>query len=217
MSDKQFVAESLAELLSAIADGVREAQESLSQMPSIDAFGRPLPTYHMPYLDFQLQVDMDTTVTESGQRLLRVLPIAARDKSSTQQISSTLSGRFVAIPPGEGLPTPVLSLTNTRLTARSHELHVHLMNTAGEALVGVPVEINLMEEASIELSAAQGVSLSGLRDSHLSHAVVFTDENGMATTQLTINAQLPASATIVIRAEYGPYHTNLSVTAGNAA
>ncbi|MBC6907091.1 hypothetical protein DWB84_16740 [Saccharophagus sp. K07] len=217
MSDTQFVADSLAELLTAIANGVREAQEALSQMPALDAFGRPMPTYHLPYLDFQLQVDMENSVTESGTRLLRILPTANKQKNSTQEISSTLSGRFVAIPPGEGLPMPVLRLSNTRLSARSHTIQVQLINTAGEPLVGVPVELNLNEAASIQLSAAQGISIASLRDSTLEQALLITDEQGLASTKLQINAQLPAAATVVISAEYGQYHVNLSVTAGSAA
>lgn len=217
MSDKQFVAESLAELLVAIADGVREAQEALSQMPVLDAFGRPMPTYHLPYLDFHLRVDMETTETESGARLLRILPTGNKQKTTSQEISSSLSGRFVAIPPGEGLPVPVLRLSNTRLSARSHSIQVQLTNSAGEPMVGVPVELNLNAAASVQLSAAQGISIASLRDSSLTQALVTTDAQGLASTELHINAQLPAAATVVVSAEYGQHHVNLSVTAGSAA
>ena len=215
MSDNsQFVAESLAELLVAIANGVREAQEALSQMPQLDRFGRPMPSYHLPYLDFQLQVDMDTTETESGLRLLRVLPLANSQKSTTQQVSSTLSGRFVAVPPGEGLPVPVLQLSAQVSASRVFQLNLQLTNSAGEALVGAAVELNLNTSASLRLSAVEGVNLANLQGTRLQQVLLHTDATGRASTLLELDARLPGKATVVVTAEYGAYSANVSVQAG---
>jgi hypothetical protein len=214
MSDNsQFVAESLAELLVAIAGGVREAQEALSQMPALDRLGRPMPSYHLPYLDFQLQVDMDSSQTESGARLLRVLPLANSQKTTSQQISSTLSGRFVAVPPGEGLPVPVLQL-RAEAVSGAYQLNVQLTNSAGEALVGAAVELNLNQAASLQLSKVDGVNLSDLKSTRLLQALVRTDESGRATTRLEPDSSLPPKATLVVTAEYGQYSASVSVAAG---
>ncbi|HMW47310.1 MAG TPA: hypothetical protein PK011_05635 [Marinagarivorans sp.] len=214
MSDNsQFVAESLAELLVAIAGGVREAQEALSQMPALDRLGRPMPSYHLPYLDFQLQVDMDSTQTESGARLLRVLPLANSQKTTSQQISSTLSGRFVAVPPGEGLPVPVLQLQAQAIDG-AYQLNVQLTNSAGEALVGAAVELNLNQAASLQLSKVDGVNLSSLKNTRLQQALVRTDETGRAATRLEPDSSLPPQATLVVTAEYGQYAASISVAAG---
>ena len=163
MSDNsQFVAESLAELLVAIANGVREAQEALSQMPALDRSGRPMPSYHLPYLDFQLQVDMDsTTSSESGARLLRVLPLANSQNhqpTNQQHPLRPLCGGA----PGEGLPVPVLQLRAERVNG-VYQLNVQLNNSAGEVLVGAAVEINLNQAASLSLSAVDGVNLTSLK------------------------------------------------------
>ncbi|MFO1368499.1 MAG: hypothetical protein U1F46_05835 [Marinagarivorans sp.] len=217
MSDNsQFVAESLAELLVAIANGVREAQEALSQMPALDRLGRPMPSYHLPYLDFQLQVDMDSTTSESGARLLRVLPLANSQKTTSQQISSTLSGRFVAVPPGEGLPVPVLQLRAERVNG-VYQLNVQLNNSAGEVLVGAAVEINLNQAASLSLSAVDGVSLTSLKNTRLQQALVRTDDSGRASTRLELDNSLPAKTTVVVTAEYGQYTASISVSAGAQA
>jgi hypothetical protein len=216
MSDSsQFVAESLAELLVAIANGVREAQEALSQMPVLDTFGRPMPSYHLPFLDFQLQVDMETTENSTGNRLLRVLPLATSQKSSTSQISSTLSGRFVAIPPGEGLPIPVLRLTHSLDDELGHLLNIQLTNTAGEPLVGVPVELNLNTAASIQLSAVEGAALTNLANTRLRNVLLTTDNQGKANSVLELDANLPAKASIVVTAEYGQFSASVNVIAGN--
>jgi hypothetical protein len=215
MSDSsQFVAESLAELLVAIANGVREAQEALSQMPVLDRLGRPMPSYHLPFLDFQLQVDMDTTQTESGARLLRVLPLGNSQKTSSQQISSTLSGRFVAVPPGEGLPVPVLQLRAERIDG-AVRLAVQLSNSANEALVGATVELNINTQASQRLSAADGVTLSDFSPARLEQVVLRTDESGRASTQLQLGAGLPGKATLVITAEFGQFSASVSVSPGD--
>ena len=68
--DNRLVAESIEELLVALASGVREAQEALNEAEPIDSFGRPMPAYHIPYLDFELGVDVETTHQTGGRPLL---------------------------------------------------------------------------------------------------------------------------------------------------
>ena len=56
----RFVGNSIEELLVSLAEGVREAQIALNEGPLVGPSGRPLATYHLPYLDFTIQVDMQT-------------------------------------------------------------------------------------------------------------------------------------------------------------
>lgn len=217
MSDNtQFVAESLAELLVAIADGVREAQDALSNLPSFDAYGRPLPSYHLPYLDFHLQVDMETTQNNAGNRLLKILP-ASKQTNSRQDISSTLSGRFVAVPPGEGLPIPLLHIATHAETQRRHQINVQLTNSAGEVIAGAAVELNISLDASKKLSAVAGVNLSNLTGTQLQDAVLVTDADGRASTYITLATSLAAQAIVVITADIGQQSVQVSVTAGALA
>ncbi|AJQ97770.1 hypothetical protein [Gynuella sunshinyii] len=215
MSDSsQFVAESLEELLVAIANGVREAQEALSEAPPFDAYGRPLPTYHLPYLDFDLKVDLNTVETSGGLRALRVLPIGG-SQNTTQKISSSLTGRLVSIPAGDGLPVPVLTLNSTRTAARQHALNLSLSNSAGEILQNAQVEINFDLATSQQLSQTQGINLKNLGTSRLTQAILVTDEQGQAATELTIDSNLPAKASIVITAEFDQRISRIVVAAGN--
>ncbi|MEQ8605213.1 MAG: hypothetical protein RIB45_18015 [Marivibrio sp.] len=64
MSQSRFAAGSIEELLAAVADGVREAQDALNDLPMADAFGRPQARYHVPYVDFDITVDLTASKTE---------------------------------------------------------------------------------------------------------------------------------------------------------
>ncbi len=211
MSARGFVAGSIAEMLAAVAEGIREAQEALSDVPPLDEFGRPQPTYFLPHVDFELKVDVETRSGGGiGSPVLLIAPITSTERTTT----STVSGRFVAIPPGEGRPAPVLFLTAARLSARRHQLTVTAANTAGEFLDGAAVELNLDPDSSRALSAAADISLSGLRSSNFEAAVIETDARGEASTVLTIDSGLPARAQIVVTAEFGTARTRIVLPAG---
>ncbi len=210
MTDRSFVSGSIAELLAAVAAGVRDAQEALGSVPPLDAAGRPVPTYQLPYVDFEFRVNLETRTTTGGMPVLYATPASAE----TSSISSVVSGRLVAIPPGEGRPLPILELTAERLSARRHRLRVIAANSAGELLTGAPVELNFDLAASQRLSQAAGTSLAGLRSSGFEAAVLTTDAEGQAETVMTIDSGLPAAAIVMVTAELGLASTSLTVTAG---
>lgn len=217
MSDNnKEVAESLEELLISIADGVREAQNSLSSAPPIDVYGRPVPTYHMPYLDFEVQVDMETVTTESGGSRLRIgLSKGNRSSATTNEISSKISGRLVAIPPGEGVPIPALNLFSEKISARKHKISLSATNSAGEVLTGQAVELNINLPASQQLSELNGITLTTTRKGTNVHdAILITDENGYAETVLDVDPKLPTAASLVLTAELGTQSANLTLQAG---
>ncbi len=218
-NDSQYISESLQALLVSIADGVREAQDSLSSAPPIDAYGRPVPTYHIPYLDFEVQVEMETVTTESGGIRLRINPLGGKTNSTqTKEMSSTISGRLVAIPPGEGVPIPTLHMLSERLSARQHKIIVTATNSAGEVLVGQAVELNINMEASKQLSAVDGINLTSKRaGTNVQDAILITDESGTAETVFSIDSGLPAKASLVLTAELGTQAAHLTLPAGASA
>lgn len=215
--NSRFVAESLEALLVSIAEGVRDAQDALSEAPPLDAYGRALPTYHLPYLDFEVKVDAETVKDTAGTMFLRITPFGGNKGKASQEISSTISGRLMAVPPGEGLPTPILSMSSLRLSSRSHKIVVTAMNTAGEILSGHGIELNINMEASRELSLAQGESLTSARSgTGLTDAILVTDETGTAETTFNINSGLPAKVMFVLTAELGTGIASLTVPAGGS-
>jgi hypothetical protein len=217
-NESRFVSESLEALLVSIADGVREAQNSLSSTPAVDVFGRPMTTYHMPHLDFKLEVNMETVANTGSKGGLRLKIQKGASSESTREISSTLSGRLVAIPPNEGLPTLILTMSSERKTARTHNITISATNSAGEILMGQAIELNINKEASMRLSEAENVNLSTLRPAtKLNDVILVTDETGTAQTLLTIDSKVPAKALLVLTAELGNESVSLSVTAGAAS
>jgi hypothetical protein len=208
-NNSKFVSNSLAELLSGIADGIREAQESLSNIPSIDIYGRPMPTYHLPYVDFQLQIDLDTQETQSGIRQLKIIP--ARNISSQTSLHSNISGRFVAIPPGEGLPVPQIELQLSSESTHLFRADILLTNTAGEIITNAAVELNIDTAASKALSLANGKNITTLGATALKQAILTTDHNGQAHTLIELDNKLPNQAFIVITADYGMQSTSATL------
>ena len=216
-NQNRFVNDSLGALLVSIADGVRDAQDSLNSAPPTDTFGRPMTTYHLPYLDFEIKVDMETVSKEGGFRGLKINPLSGGriNRSTTQDVSSTISGRLVAIPPNDGLPQTLLTLASERLSARKHKVTLSAANSAGEILVGHTIELNINLEASKQLSEIEGVNLSTTRaGTALQDVLLVTDQAGIAETTFNIDSALPAKAILVLTAELGPELVSLSVTAG---
>ncbi|PSJ38822.1 hypothetical protein [Allosphingosinicella deserti] len=203
MADEtRLMGNSIEELLVAIAEGVREAQAALDQGPSVDGNGLPLATYHLPYLDFTIKVEM-TTKTDSGGRPIAML-MAAPKGSTSSAAQSSVSGRLIAVPPGEGLPLPRLSVATGGNIGGFASIAVTVTNSAGETLANQPIELNIDTEASTTLSLARGAPAfargSGTR---LDAAVLTTGADGVATTRLRIDSKQNARQVVVITATLG--------------
>lgn len=136
MSDQsQFVAGSIEDILLAMAEGLADAQDRLNLLDPFDAYGRPRPQYHVPYLDFDLKVyaqtRSETAVPETSRlennqltstdrlasqftsgfaqrqpalELMMARPAQSGSNSAVNEITSSISGRFVSIPPNDGMP-----------------------------------------------------------------------------------------------------------------
>lgn len=215
MSDQdRFVSQSIEEMLVALAAGVREAQEALSESRPFDAFGRALPTYHIPYLDFEVAARMETQQQSDGRPIMRVLlgKAATRTTSGSNELSSKVSGRFVAIPPGEGLPLPQLGIQVTRQGTQPLRIAIRLGNSAGEQLAGRQVELNIDAQASRRLTSVNGGALDTPRTgTQLTDAVLLTDEEGKAETTMRLDAGEDQRTIFVVSARAGTAIANASV------
>ncbi len=197
--DGKFIADTLESVLVGMAESLREAQEELSEAAPLDAYGRPVPQYRIPHLDFEIGFKLVTDSKSGGG--MRVIFAPTTDK--TRDVNSTISGRFVAVPPGEGLPLPVLTLDITG-TGNTRDIAVTAATSAGELLAGAQVELNVDRGASTALSAAAGVATPRLDGQvGFGRAVVDTGETGTATTTLTFGASLQRAAVVVVTAELG--------------
>ena len=216
--DSRFVAESIEEMLVALANGVREAQEALSDAQPVDVFGRPMPTYHIPYLDFEIAVEIETQRQDNGKPVLRVVGKPAATGTSSSETRSTISGRLVAVPPGEGLPMAALRLAAEPAGSRRRRILVQLSNSAGELLAGQRVELNIDPTASQQLTSAADPTASAPRSgTRLAQAVLITDARGEAETEISLDPAEHARAVIVLAAQAGTTTARLSVTAGETA
>jgi hypothetical protein len=205
--EAQFVADSIEAMLVGIAEGVRDAQEALNAIPAIDAFGRPLPTYHLPFLDFTIAVSVTTEVTE-GRSFVRLKTPTTANRST--DLSSTVSGRLVASPPGEGLPVAQLALA-VQSTGNAHKLRITAANSAGEILGNQRIELNIDPEASAALSGLPRPGPGAPAAARLKDAIVITDAAGAAETELLFEAATPSKATIVVVALLGSARASAAV------
>lgn len=200
MSDNgRFIADTLESVIVGMAESLREAQEALSEAPPLDGYGRPLPQYRIPHLDFEVAFKLVTS-TKTG---LGMQVRFGQTTDSTHDVTSTISGRFVAVPPGDGLPLPMLTLA-VEGSGNTRDVTVTASTSAGETLVGARIELNLEKTASTEFSVAAGVAAPRL-DGQVSFdsALIETDETGTAHTRLSFGNALQRAAVVVITAELG--------------
>ncbi len=215
----QFVGDSMEEMLVSLAEGVREAQQALSAVPAVDAYGRPQPTYHLPYLDFDLQVKVVMQSSPGGRPIARLMPFTAKvapssSGSQSTEVSGNIKGRLVAVPPQQGLPLPILRLTLAQREAvdpPQQTLLLEAANTAGERLTQQAVELNIDPAASQRLNPGMAWPAS-LTATRLQQAVVYTDEQGLAQAVLDLGKELPRGALLMVVASIGPVRAQGVVT-----
>jgi hypothetical protein len=197
--DGKFIADTLESVIVGMAESLREAQEALAEAAPLDAYGRPVPQYRIPHLDFEVGFKLVTDSKGSGAMRLFFGPTTDR----TRDVTSTISGRFVAVPPGDGLPLPVLTLA-VEGSGNTRQIVVTAATSAGELLAGAEIELNIDAAASMEFSAEAGVGSPRL-DGQVTFdsALVLTDDSGIARTGLTFGASLQRAAVVVITAGIG--------------
>jgi multidrug efflux pump subunit AcrA (membrane-fusion protein) len=176
----------LHDILLGIAESLNEAEQQLRNQPPYDAFGRPNTIYQLPYLDFNLQVttefesidtvettgDAGTTATSDKYERRMLYSPAPREtataKSSSDsnrtEIYSSISGRFVANVPNEGLPQVILLTTRTEVDATTDpteptfSISATVSNAASELLPNTKVEFNFDEARTLKLNSEVALS-----------------------------------------------------------
>lgn len=190
----RFVANSIEELLVALADGFREAQAALNDTPLLDAAGRPIASYALPFLDFTIAVEMTTSETQRG--LGRLALIVGKSVGESQSaVRSTVSGKLVATPPGEGLPVPRLDVTVGAMRDREVPITVRASNSAGELLPDQAIELNIDDDASARLSGPGFRRDPAVR---LAAALLRTGADGIATTRLLVPNDPPGPGMVLV-------------------
>lgn len=219
-NDGKLVADSIEEMLVSLAEGVREAQESLNALAPFDSFNRPSPSYFIPYLDFELEVEIATDTNNAGRPIFKVMPLGAvlrgADSSSSSKsvTSSRISGRIIAVPPGEGLPIPQLALAAEKPAGNKVALSMVASNSAGEVLSGQRIELNIDMDGSKALSAGPNPTMPKAR---LQEAVLITDEFGQASTHLIVDSDGAQGRQLLVIATLGMASARVMVGTGGTA
>ena len=218
---KQLVETSLElnDILVSIADNLNQAQQSLQRMPPYDEFGRPNTMYHLPYLDFNLVVTssfedikeetaagaMATSIPVSSisplmskKMKIRFDPRTTSSSSSSSSsqatninLMSSISGRFIAVMPNEGLPQTLMNVSyrsynnDNDPTYMRFRITVLLSNTAGELCANQKVEFNFDEQATKTLNKIVGVEKVTKDPVKFSAMEGMTDENGKLETNIS--------------------------------
>lgn len=198
----QVSAEAISALLTGLAGALTDAQELMSDLPPTDAFGRPLPTYQIPHLDFKFEIETVQKSSSTGGFLgFQIRPTSATPSST---VSSTISGRLVAVPPNGGLPQTQILITQTETG-----LQIQLVNTAGEVLANAPVELEF--DAAASLALYETTLEPSDRLALLESQQVVTNIDGLASAPVE-RASIPAGKSAVILVRAGGSVTRIAVS-----
>lgn len=135
---------------------------------------------------------------------------APTSSNRSTDLSSTLSGRLVASPPGEGLPVAQLALA-VQSTGNTHKLRISAANSAGEILSNQRIELNVDMDASAALSGLPKPGPGAAAPARLTDAIDITNEAGTAETELVFEAAAGPKATIVVFALLGSVRASAAV------
>ncbi|WP_123955360.1 hypothetical protein [Flavobacterium cheongpyeongense] len=235
MSQSSNTSLALHEILLGIADSLNQAQQQLRNMPPYDEYGRPNTMYQLPYLDFSLQVTSDfesttqTTNTKANPSLpvmpaignigkvqsglIRFNPQATIPTSTNQKshIASTISGRFVAVLPNEGLPQVNLTVATQGPEIKggiaSFTITVSIANTLNEKFPNTTVEFNFDVETSQNIN---GVIVTPPVFSSMEGK---TNLNGELTTTINLNINdYNNGRTFLIRVNSGSVSKSIAIS-----
>jgi len=221
-NDTQFVSGTIEQTLVSLAEGIADAQDRLNLLEPFDEFGRPRTQYHLPYLDFSLKVHASTTRQNGGansaqntdvarmamrpqrtelarqnMRMALTMPRATSGSTSnTQEIVSTLSGRFVSVPPNNGMPQFSLLTSITPVVGTSKTvISVEARYADGNPVTSARLEFNINESDTLADNGVTSLGVSGT-DIFSSGAVVTTDQ-GMGATELDFLSTIDANIQIL--------------------
>lgn len=231
----------LHEIILSIADSLNDAQQQLRSMPPYDEYGRPNTLYQLPYLDFNLEVisQFESATQTDGAiipgtptppryegrenlplattplRAIRFTPFRSTETTGKNlgSITSTISGRFVAVMPNEGLSQIFLNCTTELIGVDSdyadYTLTVQALKANNEPVTGQRIEVNFDELTSLGFNAQESVSspvFSNAKDG-------YTDVNG----KFAVSVKLDLTAynnnkTFVFVANSGTQFSSISIS-----
>lgn len=203
----------LQDLLVGIADGLDSAQLALRDRPPYDAFGRPNTLYQLPYLDFALQVSSvyEQSETTENTSLRFLLASNVSSSNSRLEVFSTISGRFTASMPNEGLPQIVIGIEQgtpvLNETVYEVPLTVEISNVVGEKLINSLVEFNFDLESSEAFNQA---TLTEMPNFSASEGITGTDGKVLTTVEIP-QASFEAGITFVFVVNTGTVSKSISI------
>lgn len=223
----------LKQILLGISDSLNEAQNHLRNVKPYDEFGRPNTLYTLPYLDFNLQVEaefeketatdgqstagkttnsLDSVYQKTHTKVLAFKPAVSSntDTKETNKVTSTISGRFIAVVPNEGLPQMILNATPKK-TDNVHifDIDVEVFNAAGEKISDALVEFNYNQQKT-ELLNPNSTFSHGT--AFLNTSEIRTDVNGKAKTQVKVDAvDFSKGHILIIEVNVGNVLTKISI------
>lgn len=229
----------LHEIILSIADSLNEAQQQLRSVPPYDEYGRPNTLYQLPYLDFNLEVisQFESTQTSGGSLViptpgapdgrLSTLPVLAsptairftpfRSSETTTKnqeiITSTISGRFVAVMPNEGLSQIFLNCsaeqTDTDPDYVEYRLVIKAVNATNDPVAGQRIEINFDELTSLGLNSDEPVTaptFTGSKDG-------YTDSEGKFSVYVRMDiTDYDTDKTLVFVANSGTQFSSIAIS-----
>jgi len=211
MDNQSSGALTLKEILLGITDSLNEAQHKLRNMEPYDEYGRPNTMYQIPYLDFNLQVTSEfesipqETATPSAQSpsnddtlpskqviyykpkmMFRPMKPQQKTSQTSSEVVSTISGRFVATMPNEGVPQILLRCNYQEPVLQNNvytiAIEVVMENAAGEKLPGMRIEFNFNEDKTTQINGTPLTTTPSFDAQE-----VQTDGLGIAVNTLTID------------------------------
>ena len=226
----------LKQILLGISDSLNEAQNHLRNVKPYDEFGRPNTLYTLPYLDFNLQVEAEferetstqptsaTTGTTTALPYARSLqrgyarsiafkPVAkvSTDTKETNTVTSTISGRFIAVVPNDGLPQMIINAVPKQTSnPLAFDIEVEVFNSAGEKIPDALVEFNYNRQKTELINP--GATLNHTGTSFLHTSEIRTDSNGKAKAQVNIDpADFTNGHILIIEVNVGNVLTKISI------
>ena len=227
----------LHEIILSIADSLNEAQETLRSMPPYDEYGRPNTLYQLPYLDFNLEVISQFETTQTNENsiiahgvgvgvgavvprlpaapVIRFSPFRSTETTSKNlgSITSTISGRFVAVMPNEGLPQLFLECTAQKLELDpnliEYRITVRALNATNQAIVNQRIEINFDEFTSLGFNSETPVTapvFTSAKDG-------YTNNEGIFSVLIQLDsADYDTDKTFVFKANSGTQFSSISIS-----
>lgn len=149
---------------------------------------------------------------QRSQALAYRLPAPSQNKTTndtaSNKITSTISGRFVAVMPNEGVPQVFIVMDTEKITPTEYKLKVKLTYATNEPVIGQKVEINFDEATSLTLNDATTNITPPLFSPSREG---FTKGDGIYETSITI-ASSDVDKTIIFVANSGTIFTSVAIS-----